>query len=184
MVDGMTKLGDRNRFRSRELRVEVRGARLPGVTRLRLWTDERSTLLTVVGEIIQRFGSGTGISLELLEQGAVDAIVTRDIRVTHLEGLQTPIALDVSASDLARLLPHLAPYPFTGWVGVGSGELEFLLRESRNRDRETRMPPLSLYLIFSLYDDNVELRAKGLSHEDILNVVKGVAMNLGVDVVE
>jgi len=184
MVNSMIEQEAPDQHRSNGLRVQIRSTRVPGVTRLLLWSPKLTVSSAVVAELIQRFGSGARVSLELLEQGAVDVLSQGHVRVESSADLGAPLAFDVSASDLLRMVPYLAPYPFTGWIGISSQELKSVVRESSDRKRETLMLPFSLYLIFSLYDDNIDLRAKGLTREDILDVVRRATENLGVVIME
>jgi len=161
------------------------GLRPPaGVVRLRVWFEKEEDVPATVSEILQALSRAGTVSLEFWDAsksvretlGALSLTPSRPGGTAHLT------LLDIPVSDLGPILDRLSFASFGGWIGIESDTLSKILKLEKDRDRMRAMPDGGLMIVFSLYDRNIELVAKGLGEDVLKDKIQTVARRTGAEI--
>ncbi len=160
----------------------VLGSQIPDVTRLRIWFSDRAPTSEIVAELIGVLAQSGTVSIEFLENGPAVREVSKALGIS-LEvdpELRSPVSFDALVSTARVVIDRLGSYPLAVWIGVDRQALLSALREQDDSRRAERLPHESIYLILSLYDDNVAVIAKGISADHLGKQVRHAAQRAGI----
>lgn len=140
-----------------------------GVVRLRVWFDNEEGIPASVAEMVRVLSHAGTVSLEFWDESksVLEALRSLNLTATRADPAAHLALFDTSIQGLAPILDRLSFASFGGWLGVGTESLERILTSQRDQDRMRAMPGGAIMIVFSLYDGNIELVAKGFD-EDVL----------------
>lgn len=131
------------------------------VRHLRLWAENASSD-EVLRSLLEGLGLSAPVHLEFWDSKcpAGETLSALDLLVEQpSEGLR--FAWNVGVKHLPTILEKVQDCSFGAWFGVDRATAEQAGRERSNRKRAESLPSGGAFVIFSLYDENVEVFATG-----------------------
>jgi hypothetical protein len=127
---------------------------------LRLWVDGHEPAAAAT-EALQATADGHVISLELFDVRRSTDAALRELGLASATGGRTQLLANLEGAVLRRAIELLTPESFGAWVLPAGTEMAPLLEIKANRDRAAALPENGAFFIFSLYDENIEVFARG-----------------------
>lgn len=125
---------------------------------IRVWLAGLEDKITSAASIIRRLSSTDTMSLEVWDSRPPTMEKIEKLTLsTMLPSGDHLIIPRVPISDLDSLLSELQSESFGAWLNMDPDSVRSAAQSERDRDRVEAMPPNGHFIVFSLYDDNLEI---------------------------
>lgn len=134
---------------------------------VRIWLEDAPAVEVAATNFVRRLLGNGPLALELWDMREP---VPRQLEQLGLQAeAEGPRGIigQVAPERLGEVLSSLASRSFGVWIGVSKQQLLELVSYDSNIERLRQMPDRAGFIVFSLYDNNLELYCNGISVDAI-----------------
>lgn len=144
--------------------------------RVRVWFPDRPGRNQDVLKVLEYVASRPNFTLEFWDSRppTLKKVEKLGIAIDSSSEGQHRLAREVPVSRLPEILEHLEPESFGGWFNVDPAVATRAAMHRENEDRMRDLPAEARFVVFSLYDDNLEVLAPNTGSDQLRREIAGV----------